>query len=169
MQRERVQAQPKPYPYEKAHKNNRRTHAARIKHGKLTESVIISKVSTASGIAKDDVELIYRLIFKVMKDGFNNGKMITVSEFGSFMIRKLEERIYRTGHKYDTTKGHSEIFKKGTEIIVPCRPKLRFMECGALRRSIWNGAIKRHDVPPAIRVLASDKSIQVPNDVAVFV
>lgn len=37
-----------------------------------------------------------------------------------------------------------------------------------LKKAVWNAAIERKDVPPAIRVLASDPSIALPNDVPKF-
>lgn len=38
-----------------------------------------------------------------------------------------------------------------------------------LKKAVWNAGIERGELPPAIRVLASDPSIPLPNDVKKFV
>lgn len=137
-----------------------------------TDKHVIDEVSKISKIKKHDVEMIYRLIFKVLKDKAIAGRNVKIDGFGEFRIHKIKEKKARTGfgYKRGTKKDNGgDIFRPGTEIIIPEKVKLNFKVDKDLFHAVWAAGIKRGDCPGAARCLASDRTVFLPNDVNIFV
>lgn len=136
------------------------------------DSYIIKRVSEISKIKEEDVEMVYRLIFKVIKDiAIKELKNITIKGFGQFCIRKVNEKTAITGtgiKKKRKVVDENDPFKSGTKIIIPAKVRFVFRPDVQVLKKVWVSGIDKNLCPPAVRLLASDRSVAIPTDVRKF-
>ena len=61
----------------------------------MNKKELIKKASAASGIPQQTIHTCFEIVLDSMAEALNEGHAITISNFGTFRVKELEERLVR--------------------------------------------------------------------------